>query len=163
MIKLGNRLLKYGLLTGVGLAGVGFLFYEFIGQVFIKDQAVLDRFYEVFWIILIMQPLCSITFIFDGMFKEWGLQHSYVIYCSLHLRCFIPSLLLFDELNLKLYGVWYTFILWIAARGFPWFSNSDAPSYHWSKNHNFHSVFTLSNEKISCTLQHEQNSNYEAV
>lgn len=120
LIKLGNRLLKYGLVTGVGLAAFGFLFYNYIGQVFIKDQTVLDRFYEVFWIILIMQPLCSITFIFDGMFKGMGLTAFLrnLLLISTFIF-FIPSLLLFDQFDLKLYGVWYTFILWIAVRGIP--------------------------------------------
>ena len=120
LIKLGNRLLKYGFITGIGLAGFGFLFYNYIGQVFIKDQAVLDRFYEVFWIILIMQPLCAVTFIFDGMFKGMGLTAFLrnLLLISTFVF-FIPSLLLFDQFNLKLYGVWYTFILWIAVRGFP--------------------------------------------
>ena len=120
LIKLGNRLLKYGFITGFGLAAFGFLFYNYIGQVFIKDQTVLDRFYEVFWIILIMQPLCAVTFIFDGMFKGMGLTgflRNLLLISTFVI--FIPSLLLFDELNLKLYGVWYTFILWIAVRGIP--------------------------------------------
>lgn len=120
LITLGNRLLKYGLLTGLALASVGFLAYDFIGQVFIKDQAVLDRFSEVFWIILIMQPLCAVTFIFDGMFKGMGLTaflRNLLLVST--FAVFIPSLLLFDELNLKLHGVWYTFILWIVARGIP--------------------------------------------
>jgi putative MATE family efflux protein len=120
LIKLGDRLIKYGVYTGIGLAAVGFLFYNFIGEVFIKDQAVLDRFYEVFWIILIMQPLCAITFIFDGMFKGMGLTsflRNLLLFATFIV--FIPSLLFFDYLNFKLYGVWYTFALWIIARGFP--------------------------------------------
>jgi putative MATE family efflux protein len=120
LITLGNRLLKYGLLTGIGLAAAGFLFYNFIGQVFIKDQEVLDRFYEVFWIILAMQPLCAITFIYDGMFKGMGLTaflRNLLVVSTFVI--FIPALFLFDEFDLKLHGVWYTFVLWIIARGLP--------------------------------------------
>lgn len=120
LIKLGNRLIRYGFLTGVGLAIVGFLFYDFIGGVFIEDQTVLDRFYEVFWIILIMQPLCAITFIFDGMFKGMGLTAFLrnVLLFSTGL-VFIPSLLLFDQFEWALYGIWCTYALWITARGIP--------------------------------------------
>ena len=120
LLKLGNRLIKYGLLTGVFLAGIGFLFYNVIGNIFIQDQAVLDRFFEVFWIILIMQPLCSITFIYDGMFKGMGFTtflRNLLFFAT--FLVFIPSLLIFDQLDLALYGVWYAFILWIAARGLP--------------------------------------------
>lgn len=120
LIELGKKLMKYGFLVGVGLTVVGFLLYDYMGLLFIKDKEVLDRFEEVFWIILIMQPLCSITFIYDGMFKGMGLT-AYLrnlLLVSTFL-IFIPSLLIFDEFGLKLYGVWYTFVLWIAARGFP--------------------------------------------
>ncbi len=120
LIVLGNRLLKYGLLTGVGLAITGFIFYDFMGKVFIQDQGVLDKFYEVFWIILAMQPLCAVTFIYDGMFKGMGLT-AYLRNLLLvsTFVIFIPSLLLFNQFDLKLYGVWFTFVLWIIARGFP--------------------------------------------
>ncbi|MEQ6124980.1 MATE family efflux transporter [Pseudotenacibaculum sp. MALMAid0570] len=120
LVKLGNQLTKYGFYTGLSLAAFGFLFYNVIGEVFIKDQEVLDRFYEVFWIILIMQPLCSITFIFDGMFKGMGLTaflRNLLLFATFII--FIPALLLFDWFDLNLYGIWYTFIFWIVARGLP--------------------------------------------
>lgn len=120
LLKLSNQLIKYGLFTGLVLTGLGFLFYDPIGRMFIKDQNVLDEFHNVFWIILIMQPLCAITFIFDALFKGMGemkflrnllLISTFVI--------FVPMLLLFDYLDYKLYGIWYTFIFWIVARGVP--------------------------------------------
>ena len=120
LIKLGNQLMIYGLLTGIFLALLGFAFYHFIGSVFIKDTSVLDQFYTVFWIILIMQPLCAITFIFDGMFKGMGLTsflRNLLLFATFII--FIPSLFFFDFFDLKLNGIWYTFILWIIARGLP--------------------------------------------
>lgn len=120
LLLLGKRLLKYGLIAGVSLTLIGSILYNYIGLLFIKDRDVLDRFEEVFWIILIMQPLCAITFIYDGMFKGMGLTAFLrnILLVSTFI-IFIPSLLLFDQFDLGLYGVWYTFILWIAARGFP--------------------------------------------
>jgi len=120
LLSLGKKLIIYGLSSGVFLAGIGFLFYDFIGEVFIKDAAVLQRFYDVFWIILIMQPLCAITFIFDGMFKGMGFTaflRNLLLLSTLLI--FIPSLLVFDTYNYKLEGVWFTFSLWILARGIP--------------------------------------------
>lgn len=120
LLLLGKRLLKYGLIAGVSLTLIGSILYNYIGLLFIKDRDVLDRFEEVFWIILIMQPLCAITFIYDGMFKGMGLTAFLrnILLVSTFI-IFIPSLLLFDQFDLGLYGVWYTFILWIVARGFP--------------------------------------------
>mgnify|MGYP000689740386 CR=1 FL=1 len=120
LLILGRKLIIYGLSSGVFLAGIGFLFYDFIGEIFIKDAAVLQRFYDVFWIILIMQPLCAITFIFDGMFKGMGFTaflRNLLLLSTLLI--FIPSLLVFDTYNYKLEGVWFTFSLWILARGIP--------------------------------------------
>jgi putative MATE family efflux protein len=120
LLILGRKLIIYGLSSGVFLAGIGFLFYDFIGEIFIKDAAVLQRFYDVFWIILIMQPLCAITFIFDGMYKGMGFTaflRNLLLLSTLLI--FIPSLLVFDTYNYKLEGVWFTFSLWILARGIP--------------------------------------------
>ena len=120
LITLGNRLLNYGLLTGLGLALLGFLFYDAMGSIFIKDAIVLNRFDEVFWIILIMQPLCALTFIYDGMFKGMGFTAFLrnVLFVSTFF-IFIPSLWIFEQFNGELYGIWCAFVLWIAARGFP--------------------------------------------
>jgi putative MATE family efflux protein len=120
LLSLGKKLIGYGLSAGVFLAGVGFLCYEFIGEVFIQDRSVLQRFYEIFWIILIMQPICAITFIFDGMFKGMGFTEFLRNLLLLStLLVFIPSLLIFDTYHFKLAGVWFTFSLWILARGIP--------------------------------------------
>ena len=54
------------------MAIIGGLFYEVVGTVFTKDPKVLREFYRVFWIILLMQPLCALAFIFDGIFKGLG-------------------------------------------------------------------------------------------
>jgi len=120
LLKLGEKLIIYGLFTGVFLAGIGFLFYNFIGEIFIKDTAVLRSFYDIFWIILVMQPICAITFIFDGMFKGMGYTaflRNLLLLST--LLVFIPSLLIFDAYNYKLLGVWFTFSLWMIARGMP--------------------------------------------
>ena len=120
LLSLGKKLILYGFFTGVFLAAIGFLFYKFIGEVFIQDYAVLQCFYDVFWIILIMQPICAITFIFDGMFKGMGYTEFLRNLLMLStLLVFIPSLLLFDVYEFKLEGVWFTFFLWILARGIP--------------------------------------------
>ena len=120
LLKLSNQLIKYGLFTGLILTALGFLFYDPIGRLFIKDLGVLNEFHNVFWIILVMQPLCAITFIFDALFKGMGemkfLRNLLLISTFV---VFVPVLLLFDYLDYKLYGIWYTFIFWILARGVP--------------------------------------------
>lgn len=120
LLKLSNKLIKYGLATGIFLAIIGFFFYTFIGTVFTKEPAVLEKFYATFWIVLAMQPICAITFIFDGMYKGMGemkiLRNLLIISTGV---VFIPVLLLFDAFDYKLHAIWIAFTCWIIVRGFP--------------------------------------------
>ena len=120
LVVLSNKLLKYGLFVGVIIGLVGATFYNFIGQIFTKDPAVLKQFYTVFWIVLITQPISAITFIFDGMFKGMGemkyLRNLLILSTGF---IFIPTLLVFDYYDLKLKAIWIAFTLWMIARGLP--------------------------------------------
>ncbi|MCG1035252.1 MATE family efflux transporter [Polaribacter sargassicola] len=120
LVELSNKLFKYGLITGIIIAIFGAIFYNFIGQIFTKDTAVLEQFYHVFWIVLITQPINAITFIFDGMFKGMGemkyLRNLLILSTGL---VFIPTLLVFDYYNLKLTAIWIAFAFWMIARGLP--------------------------------------------
>ena len=120
LLNLGNRLFFYGFAMGVFMALVGFIFYEQIGSIFTKDKLVLEHFYTSFWLILAMQPICGITYVFDGMFKGMG-KMKYLRNLLLFSTgvVFIPSLLFFDSIDLKLYAIWITFVLWMIARGLP--------------------------------------------
>ena len=120
LVMLSNKLFKYGLLTGTSIALLGAVFYNFIGQIFTKDVAVLEQFYSVFWIILVSQPISAVTFIFDGMFKGMGEMkylRNLLIFSTGFV--FIPILLIFDAFDLKLTAIWIAFTLWIIARGIP--------------------------------------------
>ncbi len=120
LLKLGRRLLLYGFSFGAVLAILGFVFYDFIGSIFSKEPMVLRQFYTSFWVILAMQPICAIAFIYDGLFKGLGeviyLRNVLVLATAL---VFIPVLLLLDHQNFKLYAIWGAFFAWIIARSIP--------------------------------------------
>ncbi len=120
LVKLGNQLIVYGVLFGVALAIVGFVFYKPIGRIFTQEPEVLAQFYDTFWIILLMQPICAIAFIYDGMFKGLGemsfLRNLLLLSSGL---VFIPVLWFFTKLDYKLHAVWIAFFLWILARALP--------------------------------------------
>ncbi|MFY9241580.1 MAG: MATE family efflux transporter [Polaribacter sp.] len=120
LLKLSNKLIKYGLMIGFIIASLSFIFYNFIGQIFTKEPLVLEQFYSVFWIVILTQPISAITFIFDGMFKGMGFMKYLrnVLIASTGL-VFIPTLLFFDWLDYKLAAIWIAFTLWILARGIP--------------------------------------------
>jgi len=120
LVELSQFLIKCGIVVGIILSILGLIAYNYIGSIFTKDQAVLDEFYNVFWIVLLMQPLCALAFIFDGMFKGMGkmkvLRNLLLLSTGL---VFIPVLFLLDSYDLKLYAVFIALTLWIIARGFP--------------------------------------------
>jgi putative MATE family efflux protein len=120
LIELSQRLTKKAVLVGLIMAGLGGLFYKSVGVMFTSDPKVLEGFYDVFWIVLAMQPLCAITFVFDGIFKGLGKMKALrnVLFAATFL-VFIPALLLGHYLELKLHGILWAFTLWIVARGVP--------------------------------------------
>ncbi len=120
LIVLSNKLIKYGIICGLILSLLGAVFYYPIGRVFTQEPKVLEQFYSVFWIILLMQPLCALAFIFDGMFKGMGkmkfLRNLLLLATGI---VFIPILFLLDYYDLKLYAVFIALTFWMVARGIP--------------------------------------------
>lgn len=95
-----------------------FLFYKEIGLIFTKDEMVLQLFYNVFWIVILMQPINAIAFVFDGIFK--GMAEAVILRNTLIIATFfgfIPILLVGDYFHLKLYAVWIAFTVWMILRG----------------------------------------------
>jgi putative MATE family efflux protein len=120
LIELSNKLIKYGIVVGVVMSIIGALIYYPIGTLFTKDTLVLNEFYKVFWLVLTMQPLCALAFIFDGMFKGLGKMKMLrnVLLVSTFI-VFVPVLFWLDSLDYKLYAIFIAFTLWIMARGLP--------------------------------------------
>jgi len=120
LIRLSNKLIKYGIIVGFIIAFLGAILYYPVGSLFTKDHEVLTEFYKIFWIVLLMQPLCALAFIFDGIFKGLGKMKTLrnILLLSTFL-VFVPVLFLLDYLDYKLYAIFIAFTLWIIARGFP--------------------------------------------
>lgn len=120
LVKLSQRLTKKALIVGLIMAGIGAVFYTPIGTIFTSETQVLSKFYNVFWIILIMQPFCALAFVFDGIFKGLGkMKVLRNVLVTATVVIFIPGLLISDYLNLKLHGIFIAFTLWMIARGIP--------------------------------------------
>lgn len=115
--SLSKDISKYAVGIAIVLGIMCSVFYTEIGLLFNKDETVLRLFESVFWIVLIMQPINAIAFMFDGIFKGMGeakyLRNLLVIATFLG---FIPTLLITDYLGLKLYGIWIAFFVWMLIR-----------------------------------------------
>lgn len=115
--NLSKDISKYAVGIAILLGIICSLFYTEIGLIFNKDENVLRLFESVFWMVLIMQPVNAIAFMFDGIFKGMGeakyLRNLLLVATFLG---FIPTLLIADYFNLKLYGIWIAFFVWMLIR-----------------------------------------------
>lgn len=115
--ELSKKISKYAVLIAFMLIAICGLFYNQIGLVFNKDVVVLALFSSVFWIVLLMQPINAIAFMFDGIFK--GLGEAKYLRNLLLVATFLgftPALLISDYFDLKLYGIWIAFFVWMLIR-----------------------------------------------
>jgi len=115
--KMSSDLSRYAIVIAILLAAVCFLFYKPIGRMFTDKPDVLNLFNSIFWMVLIMQPLNALTFVYDGLFK--GLAEAASLRNTLLIATFlgfIPALWLGDYLGLKLYAIWIAFTVWMLLR-----------------------------------------------
>ncbi|WP_282030106.1 MATE family efflux transporter [Winogradskyella eximia] len=120
LLELSNKLIKYGIFVGLFIGVIGAVFYYPLGNLFSNDENVLKEFYKVFWIVLAMQPLCALAFIFDGVFKGLGkMKYLRNVLLFSTLVIFVPVIFWVDNLDYKLYGIFIAFTLWMIARGLP--------------------------------------------
>lgn len=117
MWKLSIKLSKYTVIISIIMVALCAVFYVQIGSLFSKDAFVLQSFYSVFWIVLLMQPINAIAFVFDGIFK--GLAEAAILRNLLLIATFlgfVPALLIGDYFGLKLTGIWIAFTIWMLLR-----------------------------------------------
>ena len=120
LVELSNKLIKYGIFIGIIITVIGGLLYYPIGNIFTNDPEVLNQFYNIFWIVLAMQPFCALAFIFDGVFKGLGkMKYLRNVLLFSTFIVFVPILFWLDSLDYKLYAIFIAITLWIIARGIP--------------------------------------------
>ena len=115
--QLSKKVTQYAVSVALILLVICFIFYNQIGLMFSNDKLVLDSFYAIFWIVLLMQPINAVAFVFDGIFK--GLSQAATLRNLLLFATFFgftPVLLIVDYFNLKLYAVWIAFKVWMILR-----------------------------------------------
>lgn len=116
--KLSKQLNKYTFFITLFLGVFCFLLYEPIGKLFSRDPEVLTLFSSIFWIVILMQPINALAFVFDGIFK--GLAEAVTlrnVLLAATFLGFVPVLLLGDYFDLKLYAIWIAFTVWMIMRG----------------------------------------------
>ncbi len=115
--ELSKKISKYAIYIALILMAFCGIFYSQIGLIFNKEATVLALFSSVFWIVLLMQPVNAIAFMFDGIFK--GLGEAKYLRNLLLVATFLgftPALLVSDYFGLELYGIWIAFFVWMLIR-----------------------------------------------
>lgn len=114
---LTKRLNLYNLIVAGLLMGLALLFYKSSGLLFSKDEDVLQIFYSVFFIVILIQPLNSIAFTLDAIFKGLG-ETAYLRNTLLAATFlgFIPMIYFSKWMGWGLKGVWGAFAIWMLIR-----------------------------------------------
>ncbi len=116
--RLSKQLIAYTLVIALILGFVCLAFYKPLGRLFSQDPDVLQLFSSIFWIVLLMQPINAVAFVFDGIFK--GMAEAVALRDTLLAATFlgfVPALLIGDYFNLGLYAIWIAFTVWMILRG----------------------------------------------
>ncbi|MCM4160146.1 MATE family efflux transporter [Antarcticibacterium flavum] len=115
--ELSKKISKYAVLIALILMGICALFYNEIGLIFNKEGSVLILFSSVFWLVLLMQPVNAIAFMFDGIFKGLG-EAKYLrnLLVGATFLGFVPTLLIADYFGMKLHAIWLAFFVWMLIR-----------------------------------------------
>jgi putative MATE family efflux protein len=115
--ELSKKISGFAVIIAFMLMGICFLFYDEIGLIFNKQASVLILFSSVFWLVLLMQPVNAIAFMFDGIFKGLG-EAKYLrnLLLAATFLGFTPALLIGDYFGMKLYAIWIAFFVWMLIR-----------------------------------------------
>lgn len=115
--RLSKDVSLYAIIVSLFLVVLCVAFYQDIGWIFTKENAVIVLFTSVFWIVIAMQPLNAVAFVFDGIFKGLGeaayLRNTLIVATFLG---FLPTLWIADYFGLKLHAIWMAFAVWMAIR-----------------------------------------------
>ncbi len=116
--QLTKRVALYGVMVSVGLLIFMLIFYKPIGRLFSSEVAVLKLFYDIFYIVILVQPINAIAFVFDGLFKGLGeMKYLRNVLLVATFLGFIPVLYLTKAFNWHLHGIWVAFVVWALIRG----------------------------------------------
>jgi len=117
--ELGFSIAKISLAIGIILGIIYSMFYPFLIHFFTNDQDVIKEFQNVFWLIIITQPINALAFAFDGIYKGLGhtrLLRNLLVFST--LLVFIPIAVGSHYIQPSLTGIWIAFLGWMCCRSF---------------------------------------------
>lgn len=129
LYRVSWQVVRMSVTIGFALSVVFLIGYNRIGSLFTDDPRVLSLLDQVFWLVVLTQPINAVAFAFDGIYKGMGngkiLRNVLLITTAI---AFVPVAWGFDALGMKLHAVWLAFLAWMTARGL-------LLAMHFRKNH----------------------------
>lgn len=115
--QLSKKVTAYGFIVAAVLMGIGVVLYKPLGLIFSKEPQVIVQYSALFFIVILMQPLNALAFIFDGIYKGMGkMKYLRNVLLTATFLGFVPAIFIGDYLGLKLYAVWIAFAVWMLVR-----------------------------------------------
>ena len=115
--RLGRKIGKISFWIGSGLALIYALLYSVIAGFFTSDELVISTFKNVFWLVIISQPINALAFSFDGIYKGIGnTKFLRNLLAGATLLGFVPVAVLFHIYAPSLLGIWIAFFVWMVIR-----------------------------------------------
>jgi len=114
--RASNRLLGWGLLSGFVLGALFYLLAPVLPRLFTDEPAVLAAVAGIFPLIVAMQPLNAVVFVWDGVFMGAERFRFLAVQMAFAAGCAATVLLLVLPMGWGLTGVWWGIVALMAAR-----------------------------------------------
>lgn len=114
--RASNRLLGWGLLAGLGLAGLFLVLAPVIPRLFTDEPAVLAAVAGIFPFVVAMQPINALVFVWDGVYMGAERFRFLAAQMLLSAACAITVLLFVIPMGWGLAGVWWGIVALMAVR-----------------------------------------------
>lgn len=114
---LTKRVIGYNLIVAALLMILGAILYRQSGILFSKEAPVLEVFYSIFYFVILMQPLNTMAFTLDAIFKGLG-ETGYLRNTLLGATFlgFLPFIYIGRYLDWGVTGIWISFCVWMLFR-----------------------------------------------
>ncbi len=115
-LEVSDRLLVLGLLVGFGLAAVLALLAPVIGGWFTADPEVVSLFRQAYWLMVAIQPIAAVVFVWDGVFigaGDFGFLALAMAASALVAAVFLTLVL---PMGWGLPGVWWGVVVLLTGR-----------------------------------------------
>ena len=114
--RASNRLLGWGLVSGLALGGLFFLLAPVLPRLFTDEPAVLEAVGQIFPFVVAMQPLNAIVFVWDGVFIGAERFRFLAVQMAFAAACAAIVILLVIPLGWGLAGVWWGIVVLMLVR-----------------------------------------------